>query len=159
MEWGDVVVIYNIDVGTSLKKELDASMMATARCPMEWPVRVGTSSVDVGMSIKKRPHLVQSALSRGRNESLIKISLQIHDRDDPQRLKEKEYLEERTQAERRSSSESERGERALRLRCCVADRRKETDKANPLLASLLSRPSIALSILPTTSQRGRERPL
>ena len=44
----------------------------------------------------------------------------------------------------------------MRLRCCVADRRKETDKANPLLllmlASLLSKPSIALSILPTTSR-------
>jgi len=46
----------------------------------------------------------------------------------------------------------------MRLRCCVADRRKETDKANPLLllmlASLLSKPSIALSILPTTSPEG-----
>jgi len=46
----------------------------------------------------------------------------------------------------------------MRLRCCVADRRKETDKANPLLllmlASLLSKPSIALSILPTTSREG-----
>ena len=49
----------------------------------------------------------------------------------------------------------------MRLRCCVADRRKETDKANPLLllmlASLLSKPSIALSILPTTQREQRER--
>ena len=135
-------------------------MMAIARCPMEWCEFAGINSIDVGMSIKKRPNLVQPAVSRSIKESLIKISLRRHDREDPQRLNE-ENLEGRTEAERRSSSESARGERAMRLRCCVADRRKETDKANPLLllmlASLLSKPSIALSILPTTQREQRER--
>ena len=151
--------ISSIDVGMSIKKELDALMMATGRCPMEWCEGVGINSIDVGIAIKKRSNVVQPALFSSLKERLIKISLRSHDRDDPQRLNEKEYLHERTEAERRSSSsESERGERAMRLRCCVADRRKETDKANPLLllmlASLLSKPSIALSILPTTSREG-----
>jgi len=51
MEWCVVVVTNSIDVGTSIKKELDALMMAIVRCIMEWCAEVDTDSIDVGTSI------------------------------------------------------------------------------------------------------------
>jgi len=58
MEWCVIDAINSIDVGTSIKKELDALMMATGRCPMEWCEVDVINSIDVGTSIKKRPNLV-----------------------------------------------------------------------------------------------------
>ena len=37
----------------SIKKELDALKMATARCTMEWYSVITIASVGIGMSIKK----------------------------------------------------------------------------------------------------------
>ena len=73
MERCVLVVTNSIDVGMSIKKELDALMMAMARCPMERCVVVIIKSIDVGMSIKKRPYLVQPALSSSIKECPIKI--------------------------------------------------------------------------------------
>ena len=53
MEWRVVVEANSIDVGASIKKEVDASMVAIESCPMEWRVVVLISSIDVGASIKK----------------------------------------------------------------------------------------------------------
>jgi len=85
MEWCVVVGINSIDIGISIKKELDALMMAIGRCIMEWCVVVGTTSIDVGTSIKKRPNLFQLALSSSRNKRLIQIWLRRHTQDNPQR--------------------------------------------------------------------------
>jgi len=74
MERCVVVVINSIDVGMSIKKELDALMMAIDRCPMEWSVVVGINNIDVGTSIMKRLYyLVQPALSSSIKERPIKI--------------------------------------------------------------------------------------
>jgi len=67
----------------SIKKELDAVMMALERCQVERYGFVVICRVDVGMSIKKRLYLVQLAPSSSIKECIIKISLRSHGRDDP----------------------------------------------------------------------------
>ena len=62
MERCVVVVINSIDVGMSIKKELDALMMAIDGCIMEWCVVVETNSIDVGMSIKKELDALMMAI-------------------------------------------------------------------------------------------------
>ena len=44
----------SVDLGTSIKKELDALMTTIRACDMERSVLVATDSIDIGMSIKKR---------------------------------------------------------------------------------------------------------
>jgi len=47
-------VVTSIEVGMSIKKDLDALMMAARSCIMERCVVVGAfQSIDIGMSIKK----------------------------------------------------------------------------------------------------------
>ena len=58
------VLVESIDIGMSIKKELDALMMATARCPMEWCPCVGINSIDAGMSIKKELDALMMAIGR-----------------------------------------------------------------------------------------------
>jgi len=54
MERCAAIAITSIDIGMSIKKELDALMMAARSCIMERCVVVGAfQSIDIGMSIKK----------------------------------------------------------------------------------------------------------
>jgi len=50
---GIAVSTDSIDVGMSIKKELDASIVAVARRQVQWCIVVVIKSIDVGMSIKK----------------------------------------------------------------------------------------------------------
>ena len=68
MEWCAVGAINSIDVGTSIKKELDALLMTFARCTMEWCVVVVINSIDVGMSIKKELDALITAIDRCKME-------------------------------------------------------------------------------------------
>jgi len=88
-------------------------MMVSERCQMERGGAAVISSIDVGVSIKEEPHLDQPSLSSSINESLIKISLRSHGRDDTHRPTEMDssITEEEHLPERHSSSE--RGTRAM----------------------------------------------
>jgi len=48
-----VIVVSSIDIGMSIKKELDALMMTIPGCMMKRRVVIGIKSIDIGMSIKK----------------------------------------------------------------------------------------------------------
>jgi len=48
-----VIDIKSIDIGMSIKKELDALMMAIPGCKMKRCVVIDIKSIDIGMSIKK----------------------------------------------------------------------------------------------------------
>jgi len=63
----------------SIKKELDALVMAIGRCMKKWCPFVVINSIDVGMSIKKRPNLIQPALLSSLKKRLIQIWLRGHD--------------------------------------------------------------------------------
>ena len=53
MERCVVVVCKSIDIGMSIKKELDALMITFRRCIMERCAVGKCTSIDIGMSIKK----------------------------------------------------------------------------------------------------------
>ena len=52
MQWRVGLGVDGIDVSMSIKKELDAKVMAIPRCEMQWRI-VGGYSIDIGLSIKK----------------------------------------------------------------------------------------------------------
>jgi len=47
------ITIWSIDIGVSIKEELDALMMAISRCMMKRSRSITISSVDIGTSIEK----------------------------------------------------------------------------------------------------------
>jgi len=49
-----VIDVESIDIGMSIKKELDALMMAVQCCKMKRCVVIHGESFDIGMSIKKK---------------------------------------------------------------------------------------------------------
>ena len=51
-----------VDVGMSIKKELDALVLTFQCCEMERQLAVGITSMDVGMSIKKELHGLMTAI-------------------------------------------------------------------------------------------------
>jgi len=57
-----VLSIESIDVGMSIKKEIDALMMAIRRCIMKRRVVVVIASIDVGISIKKEIDALMMAI-------------------------------------------------------------------------------------------------
>jgi len=53
MERCAAIVVTSIDIGMSIKKDLDALMMAARSCIMERCAVAGSKSIDIGMSSKK----------------------------------------------------------------------------------------------------------
>jgi len=49
-----VIDVESIDIGMSIKKELDALTMAVQCCKMKRCVVIHGESIDIGMSIKKK---------------------------------------------------------------------------------------------------------
>ena len=75
MEWCVLEAINSIDVGTSIKKELDALMMTIGRCTMEWCSVVGTNTIDVGTSIKKKLDALMMAVARCPMEWCVAVGI------------------------------------------------------------------------------------
>jgi len=70
-----VIDVESIDIGMSIKKELDALMMAIRCCMMKRCLVMLVSSIDIGMSIKKRVYLCGRSKCGSLEESLIELRL------------------------------------------------------------------------------------
>jgi len=57
-----VGLVESIDIGMSIKKELDALMMTIRGCDMKRCVVIDVESIDIGMSIKKELHALMMAV-------------------------------------------------------------------------------------------------
>ena len=155
MEWCASCPRSRIDVGVSIKKELDALMMAIGRCMKKWCPFVVINSIDVGMSIKKRRNLIHPALSSSRKKRKIQIWLRGHDRSqstathsltDRQRAvsgskNREQYQEQEQRAVSGARAESERDAAAA----AAAEEEQARDKDLALLLLRLFR-SFALSL-------------
>ena len=53
MKRGAVILVSSIDIGMSIKKELDALTMTLIRCIMKRCIAIDCARIEIGMSIKK----------------------------------------------------------------------------------------------------------
>jgi len=56
------ILINGIDIGMSIKEELDALMTTLKRCAVKWCMAISINGIDIGMSIKEELDALMMAI-------------------------------------------------------------------------------------------------